>query len=199
MVLAPIIIFDLGGVLVNLDWDKACTPLTDLSDRSSDFVMSEIENGPIVESSMLGRLTTHEFHQAICDKLHVNIEYHQFIELWNSILDLDYEVACYVEELANSHTLILASNTDGIHFPHCMDNFDVLKVFDQCFLSHAMGLLKPDPAYFHQVLYELWASPANCIFIDDRIGNVRSAQSLGIKGLVFESLDKLKSDLSSLI
>ena len=129
----------------------------------------------------------------------MNIEYHQFIELWNSILDLDYDVACYVDELAKSHTLILASNTDEIHFPHCMDNFDVLKVFDQWFLSHAMGLLKPDPAYFHQVLYELWASPANCIFIDDRIGNVRSAQSLGIKGLVFESLDKLKSDLSSLI
>ena len=199
MVLAPIIIFDLGGVLVNLDWDKACAPLTDLSDRNYELVMSEIENGPIVESSMLGRLTTREFHQAICDKLHINIEYHRFIELWNGILDLDYEVACYVNKLAKNHTLILASNTDAIHFPYCIDNFDVLKLFDKYFLSHEMGLLKPDPVYFHQVLYQLWASPANCIFIDDRIGNVRSAQSLGIKGLVFKSLDKLKSDLSSLI
>ena len=100
---------------------------------------------------------------------------------------------------AKNHTLILASNTDAIHFPYCIDSFDVLKLFDKYFLSHEMGLLKPDPVYFHQVLYQLWALPANCIFIDDRIGNVRSAQSLGIKGLVFESLDKLKSDLSSLI
>ena len=197
--MAPIIIFDLGGVLVRLSWDSACSPLTHLSDRSYDFVMAEIENGSIVESSMLGQLTAHEFHQAICDKLRIDIEYGPFIEIWNGILNPDNEISDYVAGLAERHTLVLASNTDGIHFPYCMENFPVLKSFDRYFLSNEMSLLKPDPAYFHHVLYELWSSPANCIFIDDRVSNVRSAQNLGIQGLVFESLSKLKSDLEPLL
>ena len=197
--MAPIIIFDLGGVLVGLDWDKACTTFTHLSDQSYDFVMAEIENGPIVESSMLGHLTPHEFHRAICNRLHMDIEYGPFIEIWNGILSPDDEIAEYVMELAENHTLVLASNTDGIHFPYCLENFPVLKSFDRHFLSNQMDLLKPDPAYFHHVLYELWTSPANCVFIDDRVSNVRSAQNLGIQGLVFESLSKLKSNLEPLL
>ncbi len=197
--MAPIIIFDLGGVLVGLDWDRACTPFTHLSDQSYDFVMAEIENGPIVESSMLGHLTPHEFHRAICNKLHMDIEYDSFVKLWNEILKPDEEIAAYVTQLAESHTLVLASNTDGIHFPYSKEHFGVLKSFDRYFLSHEMGLLKPNPAYFHHVLYELWASPASCIFIDDRVSNVRSAQNLGIKGLIFESLSQLKSDLTSIL
>ena len=197
--MVPIIIFDLGGVLVRLNWDSACYPLTHLSSRSHDFVMAEIANGPIVESSMLGHLTAHEFHRAICDKLQIDIEYGPFIEIWNRILNPDDEMAEYVAGLAENHTLILASNTDGIHFPYCMENFPVLKSFDRHFLSNQMGLLKPDPAYFHHVLYELWTSPANCIFIDDRVSNVRSAQNLGIQSLVFESLSKLKSNLEPLL
>ncbi len=197
--MAPIIIFDLGGVLVHLDWDRVCAPLTRLSERSYEEVMKAIENGPIVVSSMLGRLTPREFHEAICEDLHATIEYDPFIEIWNSLVGIDEEMAGYVAELAKTHTLVLASNTDGIHFPHCLEHFGVLKSFDRYFLSHEMGLLKPDPAYFHHILYELWATAANCIFIDDRPENVRAARNLGINSLVFESIDQLKADLTPLL
>ena len=97
------------------------------------------------------------------------------------------------------YSLVLGSNTDRIHFPYSVQNFPALKNFERCFLSYEMGLLKPDPAYFHHVLYGPWASPANCIFIDDNPENVRSARNLGIIGLVFESIDELKSDLAAII
>jgi HAD superfamily hydrolase (TIGR01509 family) len=197
--MTPTIIFDMGGVLVRLDWDKACAPLTRLSDLTYDEVMKEVQNGPIVESSMLGRLTPQEFHRAICDEIHVAIDFDPFIEIWNSILGVDNEMADLVEELASTHTLVIASNTDAIHFPYSLENFSALKAFGRHFLSCEMGLLKPDPAYFHHVLYELWASPANCVFIDDRLDNVRAARNVGINGLVFESVEKLKSDLSSIL
>jgi len=197
--MAPTIVFDLGGVLVHLDWDKICAPLTRLSDRTYDEVMKEVRNGPIVESSMLGQLTPQEFHRAICDEIHVAIDFDPFIDIWNSILSIDDDMAHFVGELATTHTLVIASNTDAIHFAYSLEHFPALKAFDRHFLSCEMGLLKPDPAYFHHVLYGLWASPANCIFIDDRPDNVRAARNLGINGLVFESQEKLKSDLSSIL
>ena len=61
-----------------------------------------------------------------------------------------------------------------------------------------MGLLKPDPDYFQHILGELQIDPVECIFIDDRFENVLSARSLGINGLVFESVEKLK-DLSEIL
>ena len=80
-----------------------------------------------------------------------------------------------------------------------MENFEFLGAFDRYFLSNEMGLLKPDPTYFQYILDELQTPPSDCIFIDDRSENVLSARNLGINGLVFESIDKLKSDLFEII
>ena len=197
--MVPTIIFDLGGVIVNLDWNKVCTSLTALSDRPYDDVMKEVQNGPIVEASMLGHLTPQEFHEALCEEIHVDIPFDQFIVIWNSILRQNENIAPLVAELASTHSLVIASNTDSIHFSYSMDNFSTLKAFDRFFLSYEMDLLKPDPAYFHHVLSELRASPFGCIFIDDRPDNIRSARDLGMRGLIFESVEKLKSDLSSIL
>ena len=197
--MAKTIIFDLGGVLVNLDWDKVCAPLTDLSSQTYDAVMAEIQNGPIVELSMLGHLTPGEFHQALCAKISADIPFDPFIDIWNGILSADDDMASFVAELGSEHSLALASNTDAIHLAFARENFSVMGTFQQFFLSYEMALLKPDPAYFHHVLYGLWASPENCVFIDDRPENVRSASNIGINGLVFESIGKLKSDLESVL
>jgi putative hydrolase of the HAD superfamily len=197
--MAKTIIFDLGGVLVHLDWDKVCAPLAGLSSQPYDAVMTEVRNGPVVEASMLGHLTPEEFHRSLCKKINVDLPFEQFIDIWNGLLSPNDDMASLVAELSADHSLALASNTDATHFAFSTENFGVMQAFDQNFLSYEMGLLKPDPAYFHHVLYGLWASPANCIFIDDRPDNVRSARNLGINGLVFESVEKLKSDLAAIL
>ena len=197
--MAKTIIFDLGGVLVHLDWDKVCAPLAELADQPYDTGMKEVQNGPIVEASMLGRLTPQEFHRSLCAKTNIDVQFDRFIDIWNGLLSADEDMASFVEGLGTDHRLVLASNTDATHFAYSREHFDVMQAFDQFFLSYEMGLLKPDPAYFHHVLYRLWASPANCIFIDDRPENVRAARNVGIDGLVFESIEKLKSDLAAIL
>ena len=193
--MAKTIIFDLGGVLVHLDWDQVCAPLARLSGLSYDTVMKEVRNGPVVEASMLGELTPQGFHRALCAKIHADIAFDPFTDIWNGLLSADEDMASLVAGLASEHRLVLASNTDAAHFAHCRKNFDVLRPFGRFFLSYEMGLLKPDPAYFHHVLDSLQTAPDDCIFIDDRLENVQSARTTGMNALVFESIDKLRSDL----
>ena len=150
--------------------------LTGLSDLSYDAVMKEVLNGPIVEASMLGHLTPDEFHRSLCAKINIDVPLNRFIDIWNGLLSADEDMAALVAKLGVDHNLALASNTDATRFAFSTENFGVMQAFEQNFLSYEMGLLKPDPAYFHHVLYGLWASPANCIFIDDRPENVRSAR-----------------------
>ena len=189
------IIFDLGGVLVNLDWDSVCGKLQENSGLGD--VRPEIVNGPIVVSAMLGRITPCIYHETLCEKLVCNLSYEQFVDIWNGLLSANEAIVPLVERLKSDHRLVLGSNTDPIHFAYSIERFPVLKSFEQFFLSHEMGLLKPDPAVFRYVLRSLDAPAAECIFIDDRAENVAAALSVGITAICYVSVGQLEDDLSS--
>ena len=197
--MAKTVIFDLGGVLAHLDWDGVCSRFGELSGREDEFVRREIMNGPIVRSSMLGRLGAHDFHQVLCDKLGVDLGYEDFVDIWNGLLSANETIVPLVGQLKSGHRLVLASNTDVIHFKHSSDNFGVLRLFDHLFLSYEMGLLKPDPAFFHYVLRALDTPAADCIFIDDRAENVESARAIGITALQYECDGQLQTDLNTVL
>ena len=55
--------------------------------------------------------------------------------------------------------------------------------------------LKPDPAIFHACLEGLGEPAAQALFIDDLEANITAAQALGINGIVFHSVDQLKTAL----
>ena len=170
--MATTIIFDLGGVLVHLDWEKVCAPLAKLSDRSSGYVRREVINGPLVQSAMRGELDPSQFHQSLSERLGIEISYEAFLGIWTGLLSANEEIVPLVERLKDNYHLVLASNTDQIHFTYSKQHFDVLGYLEQHFLSYDIGLLKPDPAFFHHVLKSLEAAPGDCVFIDDMADNV---------------------------
>ena len=197
--MAKTIIFDMGGVLVNLDWDKVCARLQELSGLSVGDVRREVINGPIVRSAMRGLLSPRAYHEALCEKLDVSLAYEEFVDVWNGLLSPNEAMVPVVEQLKPGHSLVLASNTDAIHFAHAVERFPVLKSFERYFLSYEMGLLKPDPGFFRHVLGALETPAANCIFIDDRADNVESARGIGITAIQFERVRQLQRDLSAVL
>ena len=193
------IIFDLGGVLVHLDWDRVFAPLEQRSKHSAEFVRSEILNGPIVVDSMKGSIGPYEFHRTMCEKLEIDISYEDFIDIWNRLLGSNDEIAPLVEELKPDHALVLGSNTDRIHFSYSTRHFPVLRLFERYFLSYEMGVVKPDPEFFQKILDALAVSPESCLFVDDRPENVASARDVGITALRFEGCQKLRQDLAAIV
>jgi len=187
------IIFDMGGVLVNLQWESMCARLQARSGLAD--VGPEVVNGPIVMSAMLGQLTPRAYHEALCEKLDASLSYEEFIDIWNSLLSANDDIVPLVERLKLNHRLVIGSNTDPIHFPYAVEQFPVLKYFEQYFLSYEMGICKPDPAFFHHVLKSLDTPPTECIFIDDRAENVEAALSVGIKAFRFVGVGQLEMDL----
>ncbi len=195
--MAKTIIFDMGGVLVNLDWDSVCTRLQEHSGLAD--VRPDVVNGPIVQSAMLGHLTSHPYHEALCEKLAASISYEEFIEIWNGLLSANESIVPVVERLKRDNHLVLASNTDPIHFQSAVERFPVLKNFGQRFLSYEMGLLKPDPDFYRHVLRMIGSPATDCIFIDDRPENVKSALSVGMSSFNFVGVSQLESDLSNVL
>ncbi|WMV31649.1 hypothetical protein MTR67_025034 [Solanum verrucosum] len=66
------------------------------------------------------------------------------------------------------------------------------------FCSCIFGKRKPDPEFYLEVVKHLNVKASNCIFVDDRMGNVEAAIELGLKGLQFKNADLLRKDLSLL-
>ena len=197
--MAKTIIFDLGGVLVHLHWDRLCESLAGLSSRSIDFVRSVVINGPIVAECMRGALKPLDFQHKLCDKLGIEITYEAFADIWDLLLSPNEGINPIVRELEKGYRLVLGSNTDPIHFAYSLEQFAVLKHFDRFFLSYEMGLLKPDPAFFLEILHRIDMPPCDCLFIDDRPENLNSARTTGIAALVFEDNEKLQTDLAGLL
>ena len=193
------IIFDLGGVLVHLDWDRVCGALETLSTQGTGAVRAEVVNGSIVSDSMRGNIGPQEFQQRLCDRLEIEVSYEAFVEIWNGLLRPNQEIVPLIAGLKPGHKLVLASNTDAIHFSYSIKHFPVLHQFDRHFLSYKMGLLKPETAFFDHVLRALDAPPGDCVFIDDRPDNVDAARRMGITSFRFDSVERLQRDLDQFL
>lgn len=138
-------------------------------------------------------------HEALCKKLVARLSYEEFADIWNGLLSLNEAIIPVVEQLRCRHRIVLASNTDPIHFAYAVEGFPLLKNFEHQFLSYEMGLAKPDPAFFHHVLQTLDVPAAACIFIDDRAENVEAALAACITSYRFVSVGQLEKDLSSVL
>ncbi|KAJ4848337.1 Flavin mononucleotide hydrolase 1, chloroplatic [Turnera subulata] len=78
------------------------------------------------------------------------------------------------------------------------EKLSVSRYLSWTFCSCVTGKRKPDPDFYLDALRLLEVDPENCIFIDDRLGNVEAAIQVGMKGLQFKNADLLRADLSQL-
>ena len=197
--MAKIIIFDMDGVLVHLNWYAVLAPMIRLSRKVAAEVRRELVNDPTVKQSMLGRIGPRELHIKLCENLEVELEYPDFMCIWVKLLQANEEILPLVERLRSSHRLVIGSNTEEIHHTYCQQHVEARTQFDQCFLSFQMGLLKPDPQFFLHIIDKLNAAPADCVFIDDTAENVESARSVGMTSLHFTSNDNLQKNLTAIL
>src|SRR5580693_6455444 len=91
-------------------------------------------------------------------------------------------------------TAIVSNMGDSVH-EHMVRELRWLSRFDVLVWSYQLGIAKPDPAIYRCALDKLGTQPALTLFIDDKAENVDAAVALGMKGIVFSDVEKLRTDL----
>lgn len=174
------IIFDFGDVFINLDKDATGRKLRQMNiDVLPESIIAknrEYEQG-FVTSDEISEFYRSHFPQLQND---------DFLDSWNSmLLEFPEYRFRFMEKLSekNENKLILLSNTNENHIQHIKNNvpfFDDFKnCFDAFYLSHEIGLRKPEPEIFEFVLQNHDLKPDECLFIDDTQENTETAKSLG--------------------
>lgn len=192
-----VILFDLGNVLVRVDYAAFLRTL------GFDHKMSEKELYRLLEVDSrayeTGKVSPQEYHAALNRKLGTTYTFEQFTKAWISILpEAVPEMPELAERLAPEYRLMILSNTNELHFRHMMELLPVLHRFERFFLSFKIGYLKPDPAIYNYVLSQVDVPANRLLFIDDLEANIEAAKNAGMSGIVFRGADSLQQDLQRL-
>ena len=178
------IIFDLGGVILNLDQDRTLRAFKRLG-----VDMHEInEISTIFSDFETGKINANDFRQAILTHLKGNATESEIDAAWNAmLLDLPAERLTYLKFLRKNFNVHLLSNTNSIHIDafnkYLLDehpNLDWHAQFDKVYYSYEIGLRKPNKDIYEFVLQENNLKPHECLFIDDLKANLNGAGHLGM-------------------
>ncbi|MBT0727768.1 HAD-IA family hydrolase [Rosenbergiella australiborealis] len=189
-------IFDLGNVIVNLDFTRALGVWSNLSGSPLAHVQQHFQFGPQVERHERGEISDEQFAEALCEELEVNLSYPQFVSGWQAIfIGINQPVLTVIKQLrAEGHRVVLLSNTNQIHTEFLAHQYpDLLAIADHCYFSHRIGLRKPDTAIFHHVLTEEGVAPEQAFFVDDLLENIEAAAQLGIHTYLYQDVEGLEA------
>ncbi len=193
------IIFDIGRVLVRVDFKAALAGIAADSALKPEEVWRAIQQHPLWQGWQEGRVSPQEWHRSLCRSLGADLSFEQFCTAWNRAVSPEPVLRdSLLEELSRSYLLAVLSNTDPLHIAHEEANFPVFRHFPVRIYSCVVGACKPDPAMYRAALGACGAGAEEAVFIDDIPEYVTAAQNMGIAGIVFESPPQLESALRAL-
>ncbi len=189
------IIFDLGGVLLDIDYNKTENALKKLgiknvvfSKKSQDNLFNLIETGKISKKEFIDKLLSFSTTK----------KREEIIAAWNSILiNLPKERIKLLKNLKNKFSIFLLSNTNEIHINGLKnllgenDYNEFINLFDKIYYSHIIGIRKPSKEAFYLILEENNLNKKNVLFIDDSSQHIKSANNIGINTYHIKNEDVL--------
>ncbi len=197
------IIFDLGGVIVDLDFSNfynRIITLSPLNKPQTPIMMEFFRQSDIYHQ---GNMSDDDFYQLACELLQVcALNKEEFFDAFNSIISgFNPRMIDILKKLRynNNFKLIALSNVNVSHWDYLLDRkWGFIEYFDELILSHEIHMTKPDAKIFHYAIEKAECKPEEILFIDDGLNNVRSAKQLGIIGIHFTNIEDLIEELRNL-
>lgn len=192
-----LLVFDMGHVFVDFNWEAVCQGFCAKANRSRDEfrqVLSYI--GSL--GYEVGKISTADFLAELNQQLQTSITLAEFTTLWNHTFVENPEMANLLTTLRTQRPLYLLSNTNENHYGFLQSTYDVARHFDGLVLSYVVGYAKPDRKIYEEVLTKSGFAASECLFIDDLEPNVAAAEALGMRAIRFVGIDDLKQRLAAL-
>ncbi len=198
------IIFDLGGVILNIDYKRTERAFKQLGGKRFPQIFTKFKQEQFFNRFERGELTAGDFREAIRKHLKLSLSDEAIDEAWNDmLLDLPAERLQLLKQLKPDYRLFLLSNTNAIHytaFHHIIkkqhDLHSLQPFFEAVYYSNKVGARKPEPAIYRLILDNHDLSPAQTLFIDDSPQHVEGARNVGLQAYHLTQTEQLTEVLS---
>jgi epoxide hydrolase-like predicted phosphatase len=183
------IIFDLGGVILNIDYLLTAKAFAGLGVTAFDELFSQAKQKELFDVYEKGQISSEEFREEVKKYCKNSPDDKTLDAAWNAILlDLPKARLELLQKIKATHRTFLLSNTNDIHIVavnnYLQETFgisDLSGYFENTYLSYKVGMRKPDAEIFNLVLEENSLNLHETLFIDDSIQHIESAKNLGIQ------------------
>jgi FMN phosphatase YigB (HAD superfamily) len=189
-----ILIFDLGDVLFS--WSPVTT--TSIPPK----LLKQFLSSTVWQDYECGRLSEDECYRLVGDKFSLDPgEVRQAIHDARESLKPDDSFIRFIRELRDEAPLRIfaMSNISAPDYAVARGKPTDWSIFERVFTSAEAGMRKPDLCFYKFVLDEIKAEPSSVVFVDDRFENVLAARSLGINGIVFDEVGRVRQALRNLV
>lgn len=189
------IIFDLGGVLLNIDYDLTLQAFQKLGIKNFNQFYSQAKQSAIFSLLETGKISADIFCNEIRIIGEISSPNNDIIDAWNSmLLDFPQERFDFLKTINKRYNSFLLSNTNSIHLEALnkliLEKNNVSNLnsyFLATYYSHLVGLRKPHPEIFQHVIDDNNLNPESTLFIDDSVQHVNGAKSIGIQSVLLDT------------
>lgn len=182
------IIFDLGNVLVNVEYERFINRLK-LNGVSDENYMSFFKGGNYrLLGYESGDISTDEFITKCLTGLNLNMERNEYAEAFNDMFSEIKPMSSLVRKLKDEgrYDLFLLSNTSPLHFEYIKEKYSYVNLLDKFALSYELRSLKPDDIIYQRTIEHLEIEPSESLFIDDLKENCDAAEKHGIRTICYD-------------
>ena len=193
------LLFDLGGVIVEIDFNRAFAIWGAHSGVPAATIKSRFSFDSCYESHERGQIAANVYFNSLRASLGIRISDEQFREGWNTIFVGEIPgVAALLRQAKALVPLYVFSNSNPTHHAYWAREYaDTLGNFQEIFVSCRLGRRKPEAEAFAAVSSEIGVPLENILFFDDTDENVRSAWSLGMQAVHVKSIADIEIALAT--
>ncbi len=194
------IVFDLGRVLVNYE-PKEYLNTFDFTDEIKEELYKIIfasedwkkyDRGIYLHNTDIAKALC-ERYPKLCNEVNRVLS-----STWPAIHTLKIDTDEYLKELKKKGYKIYILSNLSIDSFNFIQKYDFTKIVDGGVYSYELNIGKPDEGIYKTLLSKYNLIPAETVFIDDALDNVKAANKLGIHGIQFNNIDEVKQVISKL-
>lgn len=188
------IIFDLGGIFLEIDFSRSEKAFSELGVADFNKYITQYHISELFELLETGKISQDAFCMAFRKETGIKAQDEAIVQAWNALLiGFPDERIKWLKQIGKKYNIFLFSNTNKIHYDSFTNTFysqpgqkDLNSYFIKAYYSHEIGLRKPHPESFRYILREQNLVPEETLFIDDTLANIEGAKAVGLQTLYLE-------------
>jgi len=192
------VIFDLGRVLIDVDFTRGLFPYLDgQSGKDDQTILKEVFKNPLFRNYSMGKISTDTLYQEFKSIFRLDLGFERFSQLWCDVFTPMKGMDEIVERVARRFKTGILSDTDPLHWEFVLKEYPILQHIPYRTLSFEIGALKPDPICYKMAARNVGTPMESCLFIDDRDINIAGAVEAGMQAIRFIDINQIQSDLNA--
>jgi len=201
------IIFDYGGVIIDVDYNRTKQEFEKLGVKNFDEHFSQLKQTPLFDLLEKGKISEHDFRNEIRKQTGITMSDEQIDFAWNSMLmGIPEEKIHFLTHFFSNHKTFLLSNTNFIHLKaitkyllRTYGRVNLDSLFDRVYYSCSTGMRKPEPEIYKKVLDDNSLKPAETLYIDDSPQHVEGARNTGMHAVLYDPKESLEEFMNRIL